>query len=97
MSSSVIFRILAVCLVYFSMAQAENQFDVPPVPGPVKDYSDNPTYNIGETVQLMWHMNFTGATLTLWQDNKTGDAQGGDHVIILCASVLCANYRGNDY
>lgn len=61
-----------------------NSFSTPPPPGPTKDYSNNGVYEIGSTVQLMWEMDFVNATLRLWQDNRPGDEQGGEHVILLC-------------
>lgn len=83
--------LIFVFLVYVESIAAEtNVFQTPPSPGPTKDYSENPTYNIGATVQLAWSMNFTGAKLTITQDNKPGDMVGGSSAVILRTSAYIA-------
>lgn len=48
--------------------------------GPPKDYSENKNYAVGVNIIVEWVADFTNATITLWQDNKPGDAQGGPSV-----------------
>ena len=45
-----------------------------------KDYSKNKDYAVGVNIIVEWVANFTNATITLWQDNKPGDAQGGPSI-----------------
>jgi hypothetical protein len=45
-----------------------------------KDYSQNKDYAVGVNIIVEWVANFTNATITLWQDNKPGDAQGGPSI-----------------
>lgn len=51
-------------------------------PGPNKDYSDNISYQVGETVRLPWELSISNGTLYLWQDNFPDSAQGGPDVLI---------------
>ncbi|KAI0169565.1 hypothetical protein GGR52DRAFT_550582 [Hypoxylon sp. FL1284] len=56
---------------------ATNTFGDLPTTGPT-----NPLYRVGQSAQLSWTMNFTGAKLTLDQD-KAGDKIGGASAVLL--------------
>lgn len=57
-------------------------------PLPREHYSNNPTYYLGEKVQLEWRNNFTFSTLVLWQDNQPGDLQGGPSAKVFSKYLL---------
>ncbi|KAL9014150.1 MAG: hypothetical protein Q9173_001206 [Seirophora scorigena] len=50
--------------------------------GSTKDYSDNINYAVGVSILTEWVADFTNATISLNQDNKPGDAQGGPSVLL---------------
>ncbi|KAK4193238.1 hypothetical protein QBC35DRAFT_543148 [Podospora australis] len=52
------------------MKQSPNSFDTPPPSRGVKDYSRNPTYTLGQIIQLQWTMDFTDGTLEIWTDSQ---------------------------
>lgn len=58
------------------------EFLQPWTSGLTKDYSDNINYAVGVSIITEWDADFTNATITLTQDNKPGDAQGGPSVIL---------------
>lgn len=58
-------------------AKAANLWITPPPSGRGKDYSQNPTYRVGDSLRLEWAMGFTDATLTLWSDSRPGDTGPG--------------------
>ena len=58
------------------------EFLKPWTSGSTKDYSDNIDYAVGVHILTEWEADFTNATITLAQDNKAGDAQGGPTVVL---------------
>ena len=50
--------------------------------GPPKDYSQNIDYGVGVNIIVEWVADYTNATISLTQDNKPGDAQGGPSVTL---------------
>lgn len=85
--STFIFLLLVYHVKGVTAAQT-NQFQTPPAEGPNKVYSDNPSYEVGDSIQLAWTMNFTGAKLTIEQDNHPGDMEGGATAVILRTLML---------
>ncbi|GAW22027.1 hypothetical protein ANO14919_115620 [Xylariales sp. No.14919] len=59
------------------MSEDTHYFITPPTPGPNKDYSNNIVYEIGQVVTLSWAKDFSSGTLTLTQDNWSGNLTGG--------------------
>ncbi|KAH9903679.1 hypothetical protein F4778DRAFT_94638 [Xylariomycetidae sp. FL2044] len=54
---------------------ADTKFLRPPDSGPNGDFSDNPTYKIGDTLNIQWDTNLKEVDLLLWQspdDDGTG-------------------------
>jgi hypothetical protein len=56
----------------FSLAAAEpGIFYNPPTGGPIHDYSENPVYELGQTVQLRWATSLQWFSLVLWQNDNS--------------------------
>ncbi|KAI1171612.1 hypothetical protein F4777DRAFT_45770 [Nemania sp. FL0916] len=66
---------------------SDNSFQSEWAPGPIKDYSDNIAYEVGETVRIPWETDITNGTLNLWQDNYSDPAQG--------YTLIATNVSGN--
>lgn len=64
------------------------QFLAPWTAGRNKDYSNNKDYAVGVKIITEWEAAYDNATVTLWQDNHPGDAQGGPSVILQGKSSL---------
>ena len=56
--------------LFVSLCTAQNggEFFNPVGPGPVNDYTKNPTYTIGDTVQVRWSTTWDRISLVLWQN-----------------------------
>ena len=61
---------------------AADEFLPPWTAGPNKDYSKNTNFAVGVNIITEWVANYSNATITLTQDNKPGDAQGGPSVTL---------------
>jgi len=48
----------------------DGTFYNPPQSGPVNDYSQNPIYPVGSTVQIRWTVSWDRISLTLWQSGN---------------------------
>lgn len=42
----------------------------PPTGGPIHDYSQNPVYKLGQTVQLRWATDLNSFSILLWQNDN---------------------------
>lgn len=47
----------------------ETVFQRPPGPGPNRDYRDDPIYELGEEIDLIWEMDFEEASIVIWQQD----------------------------
>ncbi|KAI0134016.1 hypothetical protein BJ170DRAFT_591011 [Xylariales sp. AK1849] len=64
----ILYKAVLVAALLGSVRADDNAgFDIPGEPGETNDFSDDPIYRIGDTVELKWHMNFTNALLKLVQ------------------------------
>lgn len=43
----------------------------PPTGGPIHDYTQDPKYDLGETVQLRWATNINSFSIILWQNDNS--------------------------
>lgn len=43
----------------------------PPTGGPIHNYTQNPEYKIGETVQLRWATNLDSFSIIMWQNDNS--------------------------
>ncbi|KAH6889648.1 hypothetical protein B0T10DRAFT_38069 [Thelonectria olida] len=53
--------------LFWDRAIAETSFSQPPSSGPANNFQDNPTYKVGEKIDLQWSSNLTSMDLVLWQ------------------------------
>lgn len=65
-----------------TLAINANEFLTPWTAGTVKDYSTNQNFSVGVNIIIEWTADFSNATITLNQDNKPEDAQGGPFVAL---------------
>ncbi|GFG27524.1 hypothetical protein IFM61606_07565 [Aspergillus udagawae] len=66
-------RFVSVLFIFlFSLAAAEpGIFYNPPTGGPIHDYTENPVYVLGQTVQLRWATSLQWFSLVLWQNDNS--------------------------
>ena len=57
-------------LVATVLAQGQNHFINPPIPGGTGDFVDNKNFSTGSTVNLQWTTNYPMISLILWQNNN---------------------------
>ncbi|KAH7176664.1 hypothetical protein EDB81DRAFT_850517 [Dactylonectria macrodidyma] len=60
---------LALFLLLSADVRGETRFRRPPGPGPNRDYRDNPTYEIGQDLDLKWDMDFDEAEIHIQQQD----------------------------
>ena len=65
-------HLILLCLLAPLAALQSNDgvFYNPPQPGPNGDFSQNPVYQIGSTVQLRWSVSWDRISMTLWQNGN---------------------------
>lgn len=59
---------LGLIAVLVTRGLSDTVFRKPPVPGNHGDFSENPTYEVGDTVEIEWVTNLDKVTVYLWQD-----------------------------
>ncbi|RSL46930.1 hypothetical protein CEP53_010133 [Fusarium sp. AF-6] len=58
-----LFLLAAACV------HCETVFQRPPGPGPNRDYRDDPIYELGQEIDLIWEMDFEEASIVIWQQD----------------------------
>ncbi|KAK7408870.1 hypothetical protein QQX98_008931 [Neonectria punicea] len=67
--------LLAVALVAFvAGVRADSSFVTPPNGGPAGNYQDNPSYDLGETINVEWQTNLSSIDIVIWQQYPTSPA-----------------------
>lgn len=61
--------VLVLLLLPFSLQDEPGIFYNPPTGGPIHEYQDDPVYEMGQTVQLLWATTQKTYSLVLWQNN----------------------------
>ena len=62
--------LLLPALVYSQDQKNGTFFNPPDESGDTGDFSTNPVYKIGDTLQVRWQTDFTNISLVLWQDES---------------------------
>lgn len=62
--------IVVASLLATSLAQRQNHFINPQIPGDTNDYTDNKNLSVGSTVNLQWTTNYPRISLILWQNDN---------------------------
>ncbi|KAF4987524.1 hypothetical protein FDECE_15400 [Fusarium decemcellulare] len=59
------------CLLLLSAVHvcADTLFQRPPGPGPNRDYRDDPVYELGDEIDMIWEMDFKQASIVVWQQD----------------------------
>ncbi|KAL6361262.1 hypothetical protein LRP88_04728 [Fusarium phalaenopsidis] len=60
---------LGLVLLAAACVHCETVFQRPPGPGPNRDYRDNPIYELGQEIDLIWEMDFEEASIVIWQQD----------------------------
>ena len=60
--------ILAIAGALAATVKADSKFSRPPGAGPPGDYRDNPSYDVGEKLDVQWDSDLERMDLRLWQD-----------------------------
>ncbi|KAH6985821.1 hypothetical protein BKA56DRAFT_579176 [Ilyonectria sp. MPI-CAGE-AT-0026] len=53
---------------FIPTVRSESSFSQPPGPGPAGNYRDNPTYEVGEKIDIQWSSDLETMDLLLWQE-----------------------------
>jgi hypothetical protein len=64
---------LALTLLFASNAFSQAVFRRPPGSGPSQNYLDNPTYVLGDELQIIWEMDYNITTLVMWNQDAYGN------------------------
>lgn len=56
-------------LLAAAYVHCETVFQRSPGPGPNRDYRDDPIYELGEEIDLIWEMDFEEASIVIWQQD----------------------------
>ncbi|KAJ4312144.1 hypothetical protein N0V84_010080 [Fusarium piperis] len=56
-------------LLAAAFVHCETVFQRPPGPGPNRDYRDDPIYELGQEIDLIWEMDFEEASIVIWQQD----------------------------
>ena len=56
-------------LIWPFVAAKSGLFYNPPTGGTIHDYSENPVYTLGQTVQMRWTTTLDSFSIMLWQNN----------------------------
>ncbi|RSL94958.1 hypothetical protein CEP52_012325 [Fusarium oligoseptatum] len=56
-------------LLAAACVHSETVFQRPPGPGPNRDYRDDPIYELGQEIDLIWEMDFEEASIVIWQQD----------------------------
>lgn len=79
---------LAVVLGAFSKAVgATSSFSQPPAAGPANNYRDNPTYEVGENIDIQWTSDLDNMDLTLWQQYPMASDTDSFYVDLFSKSI----------
>lgn len=60
---------LGLVLLAAACVHCETVFQRPPGPGPNRDYRDDPIYELGQEIDLIWEMDFEEASIVIWQQD----------------------------
>lgn len=66
--------------LYGPLARCDTSFLQPPAEGPPGNYRDNPSYDVGERIDVQWTSDLDFMDLILWQDYP--DAGNGQNFFI---------------
>lgn len=86
MFSPVLFGGLLVALI--SGVHSQSSFVLPPNAGPANNYQDNPSYQVGKTINVEWSADLSSMDVVIWQQYPTSSDSDGfvrlvDHTTLL--------------
>ncbi|KAH6886348.1 hypothetical protein B0T10DRAFT_491020 [Thelonectria olida] len=64
---------LALTLLFARNAFSQAVFRRPPGSGPSQNYLDNPTYMLGDELEIIWEMDYNITTLVMWNQDAYGN------------------------
>lgn len=62
---------------FITGVRSTSQFSLPPASGPVGNYRDNPSYEVGDHLDVQWTSDLDSMDLTLWQEYPMANEDDG--------------------